>query len=66
MSLDKNEKSWYTIRVRGEKIMKTKYITIDLRTIKGFEKAERLQQQGWKIINVGWDDIQMFKEKDKK
>ena len=43
--------------------MKYKYITIDLRSIKGFEKAEKLKTNGWHIISVGFNTIQLEKER---
>ena len=45
---------------RGEKM--TKYITIKLNTIQGFNKAERLKSNGWIIFSVGFDTIQLYKE----
>lgn len=41
--------------------MKAKYTTIDLRTKKGFRKAEDLKSKGWKIVSVGFSTIQMIK-----
>ena len=33
--------------------MKYQYKTIDISTLKGIEEAEKLQNNGWKIINFG-------------
>ena len=41
--------------------MKNKYITIDLRSVKAFEKAEKLKENGWDIISVGFNTIQLKK-----
>ena len=41
--------------------MKIKYKIIDLRTIKGFEEAERLQAQGWEVYSVGLYTIHLYK-----
>jgi len=41
--------------------MKIKYRTVDLRTIKGFEEAEKLQSQGWEIYSVGLYTIFLYK-----
>ena len=35
---------------------------IDLRTIKGIERAERLQRNGWEIIANSLDMVQMEKK----
>ena len=43
--------------------MKIKYKTIDLRSEKGFKEAEKLKVQGWKIGSIGFNTIQMYKEK---
>lgn len=37
----------------------TRNITIELRTLKGFNKAERLQSYGWKVSEVGFNTITM-------
>jgi len=42
--------------------MKFKYKTIDTRIIDGIKKAEKLKEQGWKIINNGLFTIQFEKE----
>jgi hypothetical protein len=34
-------------------IMKTKYVTIDVSTVAGHDKAERLVRRGWKIYRGG-------------
>ena len=36
-----------------------KYKRVDLSTVKGFEKAERLQRAGWVIVEVGFDYVLM-------
>lgn len=41
--------------------MKAKYITVDLRTIRGFRKAENLKSKGWKITSVGFSTIQLMR-----
>jgi len=33
--------------------MKTKYKSINTKTLKGLKEAEKLQKTGWKIINMG-------------
>jgi len=43
-----------------------RYKTVDTRTLKGLKHAERLHQQGWKMISVGLFRIQFFKPKGKK
>lgn len=42
--------------------MKPKYKQIQLTSVKAFKQAERLQAQGWKIINVGLTTILMEKK----
>jgi len=37
--------------------MKLQYRTINLRSVKGFERAEKLQRLGWVVAQVGWDTI---------
>jgi hypothetical protein len=44
--------------------MRYKFITVELRSIKGIEKAERLKNNGWKIINSSLDTI-IFEKKIK-
>lgn len=44
--------------------MKRKYITVNLRTIKGIEKAEKLKEKGYVIISIGFDTIQLEKKHD--
>jgi hypothetical protein len=34
---------------------------IDLRNISGIEEAERLHENGWKILSKGFDTIQFYK-----
>ena len=41
--------------------MKTKYLTIDLRTMKGIEDAEMLLEEGWTIGSIGFYTIQFWK-----
>jgi hypothetical protein len=48
--------------LRGEKKMKIKYKTLDLRFEENFDKAERLQARGWKIGSAGLYTIQLYKE----
>lgn len=43
--------------------MKFEYKTIDTSTEAGLKKAERLQKQGWKILNNGFWSIQFEREK---
>ena len=43
--------------------MKYKYITIDLRKLKGIKKAEEMKKNGWDIINVGFNTIQLQKKR---
>ena len=38
------------------------YKTITLKDVKGFQQAERLQRNGWKVISVGFETITMIKE----
>ena len=45
---------------------KTKYQTIDTRTVEGIEKAEKLLNAGWKIGSVGFTTIQLWKKEEKK
>lgn len=33
--------------------MKIKYVTIDLTTVDGYSKADRLKNRGWRIIRNG-------------
>ena len=37
--------------------MSYEYKRIDTRTVEGIEKAEKLQAQGWKVVNVGFGSI---------
>lgn len=37
--------------------MKYEYQRIDLRSIEGIKKAERLREKGWKMLEVGIDCI---------
>jgi len=45
--------------------MKVKYITVDLRSIKGIKKAERLHMAGWKVNSSSLDIIQFYKKEGK-
>lgn len=40
-----------------------KYKTVDTKTLKGLIEAERLKENGWKIISVGFYEIIFEKEK---
>lgn len=40
-----------------------KYKTVDISTLKGIKKAERLQANGWKFVIVGVNKLQFSKEK---
>lgn len=37
------------------------YKTVDLRTVKGIEQAEKLKEEGWQINSSGIDTIQFYK-----
>ena len=39
------------------------YKTVDLRTEKGIKEAERLKEQGWKIVQMGFDTMQFERPK---
>lgn len=43
---------------------RTRFITCDLNTLEGIQKAERLQRYGWKIDTqkMGFDVIRMVKK----
>jgi hypothetical protein len=43
--------------------MKRQYKSLRLRTITDFKKAEALQAKGWKVIQIGWDNVLMEKER---
>ena len=45
--------------------MKVKYKTVDIRTVKGIEKAESLKAAGWKVNTHSPDTIQFYKENKK-
>jgi hypothetical protein len=55
-------KKYGILQLRGEKKMKIKYKTLDLRFEENFDKAERLQARGWKIGSAGLYTIQLYKE----
>jgi len=38
-----------------------KYITVDLRNIRGIKRAEWLQARGWKVFAVGFATVTMQK-----
>jgi hypothetical protein len=42
------------------------YKKVDLKTVKDFKKAERLQAQGWKPILAGFDTVLLEKRKRQK
>lgn len=50
----------FIAKITGRKAMK--YKTVDTRTLKGLEEAERLHANGWKIGSSGLDTIQFYKE----
>lgn len=52
-------------KVKGEGKMKSKIIKIDLRSIKGIEKAERLKCLGWEIVENSIDTLYMKKSRQK-
>jgi len=45
--------------------MKVKYITVDLRSIKGIEKAEKLHMEGWKENSSSFWTIVFYKKEGK-
>jgi len=45
--------------------MKFKYKTISLRSESGFTEAEKLKDDGWEVVSVGWDTIQLCKKGDR-
>lgn len=42
------------------------YKTVDTRTVQGIRQAERLKENGWRIIRSGLFSIQFEREKKKK
>jgi len=41
-----------------------KYLTIDLSNESGFDTAEKLQEEGWKVYSVGFYTIIMEKDEE--
>lgn len=46
--------------------MRIEYKTVNIRTLKGLRKAERLKEKGWKIGSVGFETIQFYRNKNLK
>ena len=42
--------------------MRYKYKLLNLRSIKDFERAERFQANGWKVLYVGFNNVLLEKE----
>jgi hypothetical protein len=42
-------------------MMKIKYKTVEIRTLKGLKQAERLQRLGWTIGRTGLFSIQFYR-----